>query len=185
MKRIGAVILVAPAFLLSGCPSNTDNNGNENANVSPNPPALNIDIAIENEGATHVATGTDVSYRSNPPASGSHWPTPAQPGFYPNGVATEQWVHNLEHGYIVILYDCRGTCDAALLENLQQFAESVPASSVFGYAKIVITPYDGLPDGVLITAVAWDVQRNLAAFDEGQLRAFFDAYQDQGPELAG
>ena len=43
---------------------------------------------------------------------------------------TEQWVHNLEHGYAAVLYDCRGDCDEALLQNLESFVATVPASSV-------------------------------------------------------
>jgi hypothetical protein len=146
---------------------------------------LGVDLAISDEGASHVAAGTQVDYRHDPPASGPHWPTLAAPGFYVAAVDEERWVHNLEHGYVVVLYDCRGDCDSTLLAQLQALAETAPASATWGYAKIVVTPYSGLPEGVLITAVAWDVQLHLATFDEAALLDFYDRYLDQGPEDAG
>src|SRR5262245_24651618 len=145
-------VLISAVLVLGGCPSRT-------TNPDPSGPVeLGVEIAVPNEGANHVPTGTNVDYATNPPASGPHWPNPAVRGFYDTPVPTEQWVHNLEHGYIVILFDCRGACDAALLQSLQDFVATAPASSRFGYAKIVVTPYDGLPENALLAAIAWDVQ---------------------------
>lgn len=179
--RVGSFVflMTAAATLVGGCPSGT-------SNPEPaGPVELGVEIAVPNDGAAHFPTGTDLNYDHNPPASGPHWPNPAQPGFYDTTVPTEQWVHNLEHGYIVILFDCRGTCDSVLLQNLQNFAASAPASAIFGYAKIVVTPYDGLPENALLAAIAWDVQLFLDSFDQAVLLEFFNRYQDQGPELAG
>jgi hypothetical protein len=178
LRSASGLTAIAAAMLIGGCPPQ---------NSIPDPAAveLGIEIAVPNEGATHFPTGTDLTYDSNPPASGPHWPNPAQPGFYDTRVPTEQWVHNLEHGYVVILFDCRGKCDAALLQELQDFAATAPASAIFGYAKIVVTPYDGLPENALLAAIAWDVQLFLDAFDQAALLDFFNRHQDQGPERAG
>src|SRR5438105_14857462 len=62
------------------------------------------------EGQMHINPPATISYRDNPPASGNHYPVPA-----PWGVSTvqrEQWVHNLEHGGIVLVYNCPAGCDA-------------------------------------------------------------------------
>jgi hypothetical protein len=147
---------------------------------------LGVELHVHNEGADHVPTGTPVGYDAGPPASGPHWPNPAEPGFYDvdQAVAAEQWVHNLEHGYIVILYDCGGSCPAELLDDLRELASTAPASEVFGFAKLVITPYPNLPPPALITAVAWDVQLHLDEFDRAALLEFYRRYLDEGPELA-
>ena len=165
--------------------SSNNDNGSANDNVNTNGGVqLRVDLEIPNEGASHVQTGTQVTYVANPPASGTHWPSPAAAGFYESAVEEEAWVHSLEHGYIVVLYDCDGACDPALIEALQDLLETAPPSTVFGFAKIVITPYEGLPEPALITAVAWDVQMHLDAFDEEALLDFYERYLDQGPELA-
>ena len=70
--------------------------------------------ASPTKGALHVASpsqrtpGMTVCYNSNPPASGPHWSVgtapvaPVAPGFYDEALRTEQWVHNLEHGTVVL-----------------------------------------------------------------------------------
>jgi hypothetical protein len=61
-------------------------------------------------GRTHVQLGQKVTYTYCPPASGSHYNSsgsgPIQPRLYgPSDRALpEGWVHNLEHGAMVILY---------------------------------------------------------------------------------
>ncbi len=204
IASLGALFLTLA--LLTGCPNaaGPDGNANDNAgNMNDNAGNTNdnvgntndndsgvtpgVEIAIPNEGAEHVAAGTQVEYAANPPASGSHWssadpPAPVEPGFYVETLEEEQWVHNIEHGHVVILYDCKGDCDEALLSALADFFDAAPPSETFDYAKLVIAPYDGLP--FALTAVAWDVQLHLEAFDADSLLAFIEKYQDEGPESA-
>ncbi len=123
------LLALAPA----GCPSadvgdgqdttddgaTDDDNGDSNGGDGVEP---GVDIMVANEGAAHVPVGEQVTYQANPPASGSHWSqggvAPVAPGFYETAVEEEQWLHNLEHGYVVVLYDCRGPCHAELLDDL-------------------------------------------------------------------
>lgn len=178
MIRFGLCV-AATMMAIGGCPNNDCVK-----TPATEPVELGVEIPIPDEGATHVPFGTTVCYEANPPASGNHWPSPADPGFYETPLQEEYWVHNLEHGYVVVLFDCRGDCDETLLDSLRQFADNAPASEKYGYAKIVITPYDGLPQPALLTAVAWGVQLHLGEFDEAALLAFVGRYQDQGPEDA-
>ena len=63
-------------------------------------------------GRGHVTTGTELSYLFCPPTSGTHYSeagvAPARPGFYKADadIGPGSWVHNLEHGYVVVLYRC-------------------------------------------------------------------------------
>lgn len=135
------------------------------------------DNCIENESEAHVPQGTTVEYRNNPPASGPHYSgagvSPIEPGFYADPVPPEVWVHNLEHGDIVILFDCPGECPQSLLLDLQRFFAMVQHQTV-------ITRYSGLSSPIM--AVAWDVQRSFDAFDAEALRAFHDRRVGQAPE---
>src|SRR5688572_22866148 len=56
----------------------------------------------ENEGRGHSTA--DQTYKTNPPTSGTHDPTPAQDGVYPEAPDVEQSVHALEHGRVNIQY---------------------------------------------------------------------------------
>lgn len=136
------------------------------------------DTCLPIEGDQHVATGSTVNYRDNPPASGAHYSesgvAPIDVGFYPDPVPPEVWVHNLEHGDIVILFDCPGTCDPGFLQDLQSFFNSVVSQN------IVITRYPGLPSPIM--AVAWQVQRNFDSYNAVDLKAFYDRRVGQAPE---
>jgi len=136
------------------------------------------DTCLPSAGDLHVPQGTTVDYRDIPPASGPHYSgtgvAPIAPGFYADPVRPEVWVHNLEHGDVVILFDCSGTCDPGFLQNLQGFFNSIVSH------KLVITRYPGLPSPVM--AVAWQVQRSFDSFDAVELKAFHDRRVGQAPE---
>jgi hypothetical protein len=136
---------------------------------------------VPDEGRTHVNQGTLLDYKSDPPASGTHFPTWTRSGFYSEPQEKGNWVHSLEHGYVVILYNCPSGCPQ-LIDQLKQFCDSAPKSSKYGYQKLVITPYPTLTHQ--LAAVAWDHILDLDQFDEAQLRSFYTAYLDHGPEDA-
>ena len=135
------------------------------------------DDCIENEREAHVPEGTDVEYQNDPPASGPHYSgagiSPIAAGFYINPVPPEVWVHNLEHGDIVVLFDCPGDCPESLISDLRSFFAMVQH-------QVVITRYPGLSSPII--AVAWDVQRRFDDFDAQELRAFHDRRVGQAPE---
>jgi hypothetical protein len=166
---------------------NANGNVNGNANANTSVPVGEI-IDIPDEGREHIPFPMMVTYEHNPPASGAHWSqtnvAPLPSGHYFNPPAEEeQWVHNLEHGYMVLLYDCDNfECPPDLVDNLVGTIDTYPLSSVFGYSKIVVVPYDGLPHP--IAAVAWDHQLYLDAFDDAVLRSFYEMFLDMGPETA-
>jgi hypothetical protein len=141
------------------------------------------DKVIPNEGAIHIPVGQVANYRHNPPASGPHWSAagiaPVEPGEYLDVVRPEAWVHNLEHGYVVYLYDCDGDCPESLLNQFRNLLAALPPS-MFGSTKAVVTRYPGLPHPIV--AVAWNIQRDFDAFDANGLRAFYERHVDRGPE---
>ncbi len=141
------------------------------------------DRCVPNEGELHVPNGTKVNYKTIPPASGPHYSAlgvaPVAPGVYEEPVAPERWVHNLEHGYVVLLYDCDGDCPQEFLDQLEVLFQLTPVAN-FGQRKLVITPFEGF--GPFMMAVAWDVQRDFDFFDQEGILAFYDRRVDAGPE---
>jgi len=57
-------------------------------------------------GRDHVNDISDKEYNSNPPTSGPHFPAWAKKGVYDRVISDGYLIHSLEHGYIVISYDC-------------------------------------------------------------------------------
>jgi hypothetical protein len=98
--------------------------------ASPQPGYVQPDM-----GQGHVGTGTKVTYTYCPPASGRHYNAagvgPIQARVYGPGdaVIPQGWIHNLEHGGLVILYKDPAADEAAL----RALFDSIPASPICGF----------------------------------------------------
>jgi hypothetical protein len=131
------------------------------------------------EGANHVPDGSHVDYEANPPASGNHWPQWAEPwGAYPGGLPRERWLHNLEHGGVVLLYNCPSGCDDVVAE-LTALRSATPPDR-FGLQRLLIVPDRELPTKVAAVAWLWRWQGDRV--DAATLRCFIDARYDHAPE---
>jgi hypothetical protein len=147
------------------------------------PPASAQGRQVPIEGnRTHVAQGTVVQYRNRPPSSGDHYDQPAGYGFFQREIPTGNWVHDLEHGGIVVLYR-PDLCDQACQAQLQDTYSSAPTSQLFpGTRKMLVMPYQEMDHA--IAAVAWGWVDELDAFDKDRILAFYRAHVDRGPEQA-
>ena len=130
------------------------------------------------EGYQHVPEGTPGTYGHQPPTSGQHWPRWARWEFYTQEVPPELWVHNLEHGGIVILYRCDAPCPD-LIQQLRELYDTFPKSK-HGHVKLLTTPYQKLKSRLAILAWTWLDQ--LDQFDRQRLLRFYQAHLDEGPE---
>ncbi|MBI4157651.1 DUF3105 domain-containing protein [Candidatus Woesebacteria bacterium] len=54
----------------------------------------------------HVTDIAEITYASNPPAGGEHFPIWAKPGIYDRFISDGYFIHSMEHGYVIIWYDC-------------------------------------------------------------------------------
>ncbi len=130
------------------------------------------------EGQQHVPAGTGVRYGHYPPTSGPHWPRPAPWGIYEREVPEEIWVHNLEHGGIVILYRCDAPCPE-LVRQFQEVYATFPTSK-YSHVKLLVTPYGKLK--TRLATLAWTWIDELEAFDLDRVLRFYLAHVDRGPE---
>jgi hypothetical protein len=143
------------------------------ADASPAPGYVQPDM-----GHTHVATGSRVTYTYCPPASGNHYQQPAAPiagrVYGPTDtVVPEQWIHNLEHGAIVVLYKGAQVDEAAL----SALFASIPASPVCGFppsgqstAPAVVARFDDM--AWPFAAVVWDRVLPLQTLDQQAILDF-------------
>jgi hypothetical protein len=129
-------------------------------------------------GQQHVPNGTRVDYPSYPPTSGTHWPQWADWGIHPEPVREEMFVHNLEHGGVVLLYRCGSPCPD-LVRELTATLQALPPSK-YGHAKVVITPNDRIKTRFAL--LAWTRLDEFDTLDRERILRFVRAYQDRGPE---
>lgn len=97
-------------------------------------------------GRNHILVPENQRYAACPPASGPHYaaldgPIPARYYAPDDSTLPQGWIHNLEHGGMVILYSCdKGACDAATQQALQDLFKSFPASPLCNVPKGTIGP---------------------------------------------
>lgn len=129
-----------------------------------------------NQGQEHINRGqTHAAYNSNPPTSGPHYLDPAPWGVHEQPLPDEQLVHNLEHGGIVIHYNCPDGC-TELVGQLRDLAS--------GYrSKVLLAPRPDPGVKCRITLTAWTWLDCFDAFDAERINAFIRAHKDRGPEL--
>jgi hypothetical protein len=139
-------------------------------------------------GKTHVNPGTFLTYDFCPPASGPHNTTsqfgPIAARYYgPDEQTVPQgWVHNLEHGALVVLYKCTGSvCDDSTQQQLRQFASTFPPSPVCGVKAGVVSPvvtrFEQLPHP--FAAIVWDRVAYFDSWDPQQVLDFYAKYGEQ------
>jgi hypothetical protein len=150
--------------------------------ISNSLPTTPIGRTVPLEGAEHVADGTEVAYKSRPPASGSHYPTWSQTYGFMNPVPpTGIWLHNLEHGAIAMLYNCPEACPE-LEQQLKDLYPTLPLgrNARGGRARALIMPYLDMDHKLAI--VAWGWMLELDNFDADQITKFYESRLDRGPE---
>lgn len=144
-------------------------------------PGTHFDDPVTASGGLyqHIPSTQPIEYDHYPPNHGNHYDTPRPWGSYDTQVPDAFFVHNLEHGGIVALYNCPTGCPdvAAQMKNLPN---TLPKEPKFGEVKVVVSPYD--KSDHLITMVAWDWQEDFDSFDLEGIRAFYQAHVDKGPE---
>jgi len=142
-----------------------------------NQPAAGVQVPIM--AAIHVRPGeAHAPYNSNPPTSGPHYDEDVPWGVYDKPVAEEYWVHNLEHGGIVILYKCPDGCPD-LVQKLGDLYRNYPKDK-YNEVKFVITPSTKINNTLALAAWGWyDV---MDVYDEARLRRFIEAHYNRGPE---
>jgi hypothetical protein len=137
------------------------------------------------EGHAHVAVCSDVEYGTKPPSSGNHYPFWAAYQNYTTAIPEGFWVHNLEHGSIVLTYNCPGGCDSDVAAAIQMLANLPQDSACLSIGdgvlrKTVMTPDPKLD--VPFAASAWGWTLRARCFDPVAFQAFAMAHYDQGLE---
>lgn len=143
-------------------------------------------VSAPPRSASHLPLGTPIAYSTNPPSGGDHYPVWATWGVHAKPLPAGYWVHNLEHGGVVMLYRCaeRSSCPdlAAQVESIVAALPRDPSCDPGIHARVVVLPDPDLPAGVQIAAASWGYAWTASCFDGVRLRAFAEAAARHGPE---
>ncbi|MEO7117581.1 MAG: DUF3105 domain-containing protein [Candidatus Limnocylindrales bacterium] len=168
---------------------------------SPSPapsPTQRLGFVTDDLGRDHTAPGSTIDYTFCPPTSGKHFPptagrAPLAREFYSAdaGVVPGNWIHNLEHGWVVLAYrDVPGAGDAptdAELAAMRTFFDTAaPAASCASVPnKVVVVRFDEM--SARFALLAWDRALLTDTFDVAQALQFAEQYVDtaQAPERGG
>lgn len=130
----------------------------------------------------HIARGTPhAPYNSDPPSSGPHYSdaqAPALWGVYTQPVPDEAYIHNLEHGGVVITY--RPDLPPEQLIKLQQLFAPPYSQKEFQPNRAIVTPR--ITNKSAIALAAWRYTLALDQYDEAQIKKFYLQHVGKGPE---
>ena len=145
-------------------------------------PRTGESIAIQ--GRSHIQVGeVHDPYNSDPPTSGPHYETPAEAGFYEAAPLDEQLVHSMEHGYVIIWYNCSSlSADACsnLKNDVRDTMGQVENSSITHTSKLIAVPRPTMDH--LLALTSWGRLDKFDSFDRQRLLNFIRVFRDVAPE---
>lgn len=179
------IVLLASSAVVLLDKFNLPNTG-QTANSAGQSQSVQLNIqTMPDEGRTHVDMNQHVNYQAYsqgvPPTSGPHYPQWAQWKYFDDPLSPEFFVHNLEHGGVVVLFNCSNDCSAE--KQMLHDAYTFVKPSKYGYPKLVVSPYSNLKTKFAL--LAWDKLVQTDTLDRSMLEQFYNMFVDKGPEDAG
>lgn len=185
-RRAAALVIGSTlAVVVSACGSSSEGSGTDGSPSQPVGTCNSVTQQHAIAGYTHVPVCSPVSYGTNPPSSGNHYPIWAAYQSYTNDLPEGFWVHNLEHGAVVFSYNCPSGCASdiaaaqALIDALPDDAQCDPSAGD-ARVRMVMTPDPGLD--VKFAASSWGWTLRADCFDPVTFGAFVQAHYAQGRE---
>jgi Protein of unknown function (DUF3105) len=132
--------------------------------------------------ARHLDECSDIEYPMSPPVYGDHYPVWAAYQTYDYAVPLGYLVHSLEHGAVVIFYDCPEGCADEVAEA-QTFIDELPPDPRCSDAvehQVILVPRPGL--GARWAAAAWGHSLTASCFDAQYFEQFYQDHHGRGPE---
>ncbi|MBI2913179.1 MAG: DUF3105 domain-containing protein [Chloroflexi bacterium] len=131
------------------------------------------------QGRDHLTTGqTYDGYNSDPPTSGPHAPSAASWGVSSLELPKEVPVHNMEHGGVVVWYNCQGgpqPLDDTACQQLRGRLAAIVQEFVGQKKEVLMTSYSPMEHRVALTA--WRTLDAFDEFDEARVRLFITTFE--------
>ena len=140
--------------------------------LSPNTDARHV------TSCSSAACGSGAEASENPPTSGVHCGNVARCGVYAEPVSRCLYIHNLEHGHAVFLYNCPEGCPEEVAK-LEAAAASVPTGAN-GVRRALVAQDPQLPKRV--AALLWRRAYLTDSADPEALSCLLERQDTEAPE---
>lgn len=138
------------------------------------------------DSESHVEQCTPLNLPSYPPSAGDHYPIWASYQTYTQPVSPGFWLHSLEHGAVVLLYNCSRGCGEALAA-LTALIESLPVDPVCSAIplnpakrRVILAPDRHLDSTFYALAWGWSLASN--CLDTAAIHAFYNQHYAMSKE---
>lgn len=154
--------------------------------TSKNPAPQQLGVKHASQGETHISRGeSHPPYNSSPASSGWHYSDSGAPipwGAYTQEVPEEVFLHNAEHGGVIITY--KPDLPKDQITKLQKLFTSPYSDPSFKPNKAIVTPRSKNTKPIELAAWTWTF--SLDRYDEAKLKSFYLQHVGQAPEsMAG
>jgi hypothetical protein len=166
-----------PALLVASAIACGDDGGSAGPDADRRDAGACEAFPVANEGWMHVPEDSTIDYQHNPPASGPHYPVWARYQVHEEPLARGYWVHNLEHGAIVLVY--RPDAPAATVEALRAVWEAIPLDPICRHRRSLVVADPDMDDPVAVLAADWAIED---CIDEAAILDFVDEHRNRAPE---
>ncbi len=158
-------------------------------------PTLRLGFTTEILGRNHVLNPNQViEYGFCPPTSGDHYNIPGigpiKAAVYPTNQPQPPggWVHNLEHGWVVVLYRCTGLNDCPSdveMQQMQDFFNAAPTADPSQGCpppnkEVIVARFDSMD--TRFAYLAWGRAYLTNEFDKDTALTFTQQWMDAGTE---
>ena len=176
---------IAAGVAACGRTAVADDGGDEPPSA-PTRPCNAVEQQRAIEGFDHVPICSPVTYASNPPSSGNHYPIWSAYEAYPFAVPEGYWVHDLEHGAVVFSYNCPDGCDAdvgAAQATIDALPDDPLCDPANGDARVrmTLTPDPNVTARFAASAWGWTLRAD--CFDPVAFGAFVQVHYGNGREV--
>jgi hypothetical protein len=149
------------------------------------PSVLGEDIPIAS--VQHIEEGAQATdWNSDPPTSGQHYGQWVPAGFYDEEISDGYLVHNMEHGYVVIYYNCDVVADMDCESFKTAIEAAIAAAGIdpeTGTVKVLAVPRPAMENP--ITYASWGHLYKADTFSPDELVLYVQTYRsnpDYSPE---
>lgn len=150
---------------------------------STQPTEALIGVKHESIGQKHVRQAEQHEpYNSQPASSGPHYSDASAPiawGIYAEEIQPEVYLHNLEHGGVVIAYNPDKLKDDAL-QSLKDYLIPTDELAAFKPARFILMPTKNISQ--TLGLAAWQYTLDLDTVDKTAIKTFYNQHVNNAPE---
>ncbi len=135
------------------------------------------------EGSTHYPPGTALTYCTKPPSSGDHYSEWAAYRVYDKPVPYGYLVHSLEHGAVVVLYQCASGSCPTVQSQIVAVVDARPIDPLCTdpvKRRVIVAPDPTLD--VAVGASAWGWTYRASCLHAASLGKFIDDHYAKAAE---